>query len=106
MFKTNSMSETLQSIEEDDFVSQAFKKARLDANMNIIDSHVNQYMDTSFIPPTSNICERFFSKSKVVFSDLRKSLDSETLEAILFLKVNSAYWDETTVSKALQSLPQ
>jgi hypothetical protein len=59
-------------------------------------------MDVSFVPPTSNICERFFSTSKFVFSDLRNSLQNENLEMILFLKSNRQLWDENFVSKALK----
>ena len=31
-----------------------------------------------FIPPTSNICERFFSLAKLVYSDLRKAVKHTT----------------------------
>jgi hypothetical protein len=82
----------------DDFVTQAFKKSRLSRSECV---HNEKYIDTSFIPPTSNICERLFSNSKLVYSDLRKSLLPDTLELILFLKVNGHMWDETFVAKAL-----
>ncbi|KAJ0400754.1 hypothetical protein P43SY_005475 [Pythium insidiosum] len=39
-----------------------------------------------WIPPTSNVCERFFSSAKIVYSDLRKRLDMDTLEFLMFLQ--------------------
>jgi hypothetical protein len=96
----------IDSNEEEDFVSQAFKKAKHGGFLTSGSLKIEaEYMDTSFVPRTSNICERFFSKSKLVYTDLRKSMDFETLETILFLKVNSTYWNESTVSKALRVGP-
>ena len=59
------------------------------------------YMDVTFIPPTSNVCERFFSQAKLVYTDLRNRLNPETLEALLFLKTNRDLWNEVIVYKAL-----
>ena len=44
-----------------------------------------QYQPLHFIPPTSNICERFFSLAKLVYADLRKAMKCTTLE---FLRLN------------------
>ena len=41
-----------------------------------------QYPSLLFIPPTSNICERFFSLAKLVYSDLRKAMKRTTLEML------------------------
>ncbi|KAG3067651.1 hypothetical protein PC121_g10473 [Phytophthora cactorum] len=38
------------------------------------------YIPLGWVPPTSNECERFFSQVKLVFTDLRKSMDVNTLE--------------------------
>ncbi|EGZ06100.1 hypothetical protein PHYSODRAFT_532032 [Phytophthora sojae] len=55
------------------------------------------YVDVSYIPPTSNVCERFFSSAKLVYSDLRKKMDYETLEDVMMLKYNDALWNTYTV---------
>ena len=51
------------------------------------------YVDLRFIRPTSNICERFFSLSKLALPDNRKRLLPANLEIQLFLKVNRHLWD-------------
>ena len=57
----------------------------------------------TWICPTSDIVERFFSKAKLVLTDLRKSMLPVTLESILFLKVHMEVWANTSfVSKALR----
>jgi hypothetical protein len=43
------------------------------------------YMDMSFAPPASNVCEPFFSQAKHVLTDHRKKMDPETLEALMLL---------------------
>lgn len=61
-----------------------------------------QYQDLRFIPPTSNICERFFSLAKLVYSDLRKAMKRTTLEMILFLRLNRHLWDMDMVQKVVR----
>lgn len=58
---------------EDDvsIAHQVLKKQRL-----------SQYQDLSFIPPTSNHAERFFSAASFVMTDLRKSTLPKNLEMI------------------------
>ena len=57
------------------FANQVLKKQRL-----------TQYQDLSFIPPTSNHAERFFSAASFVMTDLRRSTLPKNLEMIMFLK--------------------
>jgi hypothetical protein len=52
----------------------------------------SRYVDTSFIPPTSNVVERLFSQAKSIYTPHRP-LSTTTLENILFLKTNSELWD-------------
>jgi hypothetical protein len=54
-------------------------------------------MPTALIPPTSNIVERFFSITKLTYDELHRSLLVETLETILFLRVNKNYWNQQTI---------
>ena len=61
-----------------------------------------QYQSLHFIPPTSNICERFFSLAKLVYSDLRKDMKCTTLEMILFLCLTHHLWDMEMVQKLVR----
>ncbi|KAE9334672.1 hypothetical protein PF008_g13856 [Phytophthora fragariae] len=62
------------------FLASAFKKTHK--------SRAPVYMPLEWVPPTSNECERFFSQAKLVYSDLRKSMDPDTLEVLMFLSFN------------------
>jgi hypothetical protein len=42
------------------------------------------YGDLRWIPPTSNACERLFSRCKIIFDDYRKSMLPINLEIVLF----------------------
>ncbi|KAG6954801.1 hypothetical protein JG688_00012183 [Phytophthora aleatoria] len=55
------------------------------------------YISLAWVPPTSNECERFFSQVKLVFTDLRKSMDVNTLEVLMFLAYNRDSWDVGSV---------
>lgn len=59
------------------------------------------YINTSFIPPTSNICERLFSKAKIIYGSQRHRLDVESFECQLYLHVNREYWDVNTVAETM-----
>lgn len=50
------------------------------------------YMDTRFLLPTSNMCERFFSIAGYALSNRRKGLLPSNFEAQLFLCVNRDFW--------------
>ena len=54
---------------------------------------VSDYIDLAFVRPTSNICERLFSDSKMALPDNRKRLLPSSLEMQLFLKINRHLWD-------------
>ncbi|ETN14030.1 hypothetical protein F441_03857 [Phytophthora nicotianae CJ01A1] len=55
------------------------------------------YMSVSSIPPTSNECERFFSQAKLVYTEMRKSMDVNTLGVLVFLSYNRDAWDVGSV---------
>ena len=75
---------------EDDlsFADRVLKKQRL-----------SQYQNLSFIPPTSNLAERFFSAASFVMTDLRKRTLPKNLEMIMFLKCNRELWDAKLLAK-------
>ena len=51
-----------------------------------------------WIPATSNVCERLFSRAKMIFDDYRKNFELVNLEAQLLLFVNKQLWDIKVVS--------
>jgi hypothetical protein len=67
------------------------------------DSTSSRYSNLNYIPPTSNLCERFFSRCKYVFNDYRKRILPINLERQMFLMVNKSYWNIDTVSKVMLS---
>ncbi|OWZ05126.1 hypothetical protein PHMEG_00022844 [Phytophthora megakarya] len=66
-------------------VKAAFKKRGV--------SKCSNYTDVSYVPPTSNKCERFFSATKQVLSDLRMSLSPNKLAMLMLLQYNRKMWD-------------
>jgi hypothetical protein len=59
----------------------------------------SKYMDLKFVIPDSNLCERLFSRAKIILSERRKAIVPYHLEALLFLKYNKKLWDENTIAK-------
>ena len=66
----------------------AAKKPRIGAGKNY---------RVEWIPVTSNVVERLFSRAKLTVGSLRTSLTPLHLEAILFLFVNNKYWDASLI---------
>ena len=58
---------------------------------------MSHYGDLKWIPPTSNLAERLFSRVKYVFNDHRKSLLPVNLQSQIFLCVNRSFWDAKTI---------
>ena len=46
-----------------------------------------------WIPPTSNVAERLFSKVASIFTDYRKAVTPVNLGSQIFLNVNHEFWD-------------
>ena len=63
-----------------------------------------EYIDTSFVSPTSNTVERLFNKVKLMNSDLRFSMTPEHLEQLLYLRMNSKFWNTELVMQILVQL--
>ena len=57
-----------------------------------------EYVSLEFIPGTSNICERLFSKGKLSLGMLRQNLSPMHLGASLFLRINRKLWDAELIS--------
>ncbi|KAE8986324.1 hypothetical protein PF011_g20033 [Phytophthora fragariae] len=73
------------------FVAQAYKRRKTTKR--------SAYVDVGYVLPTSNECERLFSRAKLIFSDLRKSMDRVTLETLVVLHCNRSLWNVYTVDE-------
>jgi hypothetical protein len=76
---------TPSEVDGESFAQQAFKRRRLARPKDL-------FIDTEFVPPTSNICERLFSQSKLIFTDQWRALKPATLEMLVFLRANRNLW--------------
>lgn len=59
----------------------------------------SSYVDTTLIPPTSNVVERLFSGARLILTDYRKSMSPYTFECLMFLKINRDLWDISLIAK-------
>ena len=82
------------SPEPDDFASKALKQAK---RQRVAED--DEYQQLSWIPPTSNVVERLFSRAKLTLGTLRRSILPENLEIILMLRANRSLWDLRTVGE-------
>lgn len=64
------------------------------------------YGDLSYILPTSNMVERFFSQTKLIQTDHSCSLLPSNFEALAFLKLNRAWWSRSLLVTENAKLPQ
>jgi len=80
----------------------SFAKLLLKKSKNRTDGSESKYVDTRFIVPTSNLCERLFSKAGYVLSDRRRGLLPSNFEMQLFLHFNSRLWSIEDVHDILQ----
>ena len=80
-----------------DSIVESSKKRRLVGERK----PTSRYIDTRFIQPTLNLCERFFSHAGRSASDVRGRLSAENLEAQLFLHFNQDFWGVSDVQRAM-----
>jgi len=73
----------------------AKKKRKLEAT--------TKYMNCSFILGSVAEVERLWSIAKNILRDNRKSMTPIVFESLLFLKVNSKYWNQALVSEAMRA---
>ncbi|RLN86024.1 hypothetical protein BBJ28_00020367 [Nothophytophthora sp. Chile5] len=93
---TKTLQQSNLTPETSTFVADAFKHRKVTKRAG--------YMDVLFVPPTSNECKRFFSSVKLVYSDLRKSMDIATLEKVMLLRYNADFWDVYTVERVRSAM--
>jgi hypothetical protein len=78
------------------FAERILKKQKLEAV-----SSLSSYVDLQFLIPTSNICERLFSKAGFSFNQRRMPVLPINTESQMFLHLNSSLWDIATVKDIL-----
>ena len=61
----------------------------------------SNFNDISWIPDTSNSCERLFSITKQTATPQRGQLTSMHLEGEQYLKINKNFWSVNTVNNML-----
>ncbi|ETN19092.1 hypothetical protein PPTG_04500 [Phytophthora nicotianae INRA-310] len=66
-----------------------------------VQAETSAYVMLSAVPPTSNKVERLFSMARMIMRYERNRLSPLMLEMLLFLKINSSYWDVTTVDTVI-----
>ena len=49
------------------------------------------------VSPTSNICERLFSRAKLIMSATRKNMNPDSLNMLLFLRANRHLWPNPSI---------
>jgi hypothetical protein len=83
------------------FDARVAKKLKVEA-----EEQLGEYFDCSFILGSAAEVERVWSTADQILKPARFSTSPYLLEAILFLKYNSKYWDTRTVVKAIQLLQE
>ncbi|KAG6621259.1 Tripartite motif-containing protein 66 [Phytophthora cinnamomi] len=66
-----------------------------------VQDEASAYVWLNVIRPTSNAAERVFSMARMVLRYERNHLSPLMLDMLLFLKVNSKYWDVTTMDAVM-----
>jgi len=89
----------IESDEELDVLERAKKRRKTIATT----TESSAYLSLKWIPPTSNVVERLFSRMRITLGHLRKSMSPMRLEGIMFLHSNSDLWDVSLVNDLVKS---
>lgn len=81
--------------EAPDLIHRALKRRK-------IENRGTRYMDLRFVLPTSNICERMFSKAGYALHYRRKSINPESFEEQMFLHANQKLWNISELNSILE----
>ncbi|KAF1788983.1 hypothetical protein GQ600_650 [Phytophthora cactorum] len=60
------------------------------------------HLQVAWVPPTSNECEIIFFAGEMVYTDMRKSMNVNTLDVLMFLAYNRDSWDVGSVQAITQ----
>ena len=83
---------------DDDWVQDIIDKTDARKKQKLFKS---KYRPLPHVAPTSNVCERLFSRAKLIMRPHRKHMSPFHLEMMIFLRCNKALWNETTVEDCL-----
>lgn len=72
---------------DESIVERAMKRLRTTATLQ-----KSNYLDTRFLVPTSNLCERLFSISGYALTNRRRGILPHNFESQIFLHVNHGFW--------------
>jgi hypothetical protein len=61
------------------------------------------YGDLSWIPHSSNMCERLFSRAKLTLGYLRRSMTPLHFEQLIMLRANREHWNVVTVHTGINN---
>lgn len=78
------------------FAERVLKKQKLQSHAS-----TSEYMDMRFLIPTSNICERLFSKAGFTLNDRRMAILPVNAEAQMFLHLNMDLWNIDTIREII-----
>ncbi|RQM24204.1 hypothetical protein B5M09_007767 [Aphanomyces astaci] len=71
---------------------------------NKVTRMTSSFMDWRFLCPTSNMCERIFSSTKLAIGDRRCSMTPKNFEEQMFLHANINLWTIEDVQEMLRSV--
>lgn len=58
---------------------------------------ISAYKSLDHVSPTSNVCERLFSRTGIIMRPHRRHMDPTTLEMLIFMRMNKDLWSSQTI---------
>jgi hypothetical protein len=93
----------IEELHDTDFASSVLNTAEV--TRTEITSNRMPYRSLKHVSPTSNICERLFSRAKLIARDHRKHMSPYHLELLLFLRYNQDLWDPALIEELMHETP-
>ena len=90
-----------ETLEDDEETAEGWAHRTLSKNKRPRIDMKGEYMSTKWIPCGTCEVERLFSKCKHIYSEFRKGLTPESMEILLYLRVNRKYWDKHIVQRVV-----
>lgn len=93
-----------ESSSEDDEDANGWAQRTLSKDKKQKTEKISEYISTKWIPCGTCEVERFFSTCKNIYSTLRQNMLPETMEILLYLRVNRKYWDIQVVQQVINKV--
>lgn len=93
----------IEELHDKDFASSVLNTAEVTRTEST--SSRMPYRSLKHVSPTSNICERLFSRAKLIARDHRKHMSPYHLELLLFLRYNQDLWDPALIEELMHETP-